>query len=105
MAKKAVSLTLDEGNLLWLKGRARVASGGNVSEAVNQLVSEARAGRLGASATPRSVVGTVDISIADPRLGRADAALKDLFTASLGRPMMVREEGPGFEPARGKRRG
>ena len=36
MPKKAVSVTLDEANVLWLKGRARI-SGGNVSDALQYL--------------------------------------------------------------------
>ena len=40
MPKKPISLTIEETNLLWLKGRARVVAGGSVSEAVDQLVAE-----------------------------------------------------------------
>ena len=36
MAKTAISLTLEQTNLLWLKGRARVVAGGSLSEAVDQ---------------------------------------------------------------------
>ena len=84
MPKKAVSLTLDERNLLWLKGRARVLAGGSVSEAVDQLIEEARVGGLGAGHAPRSVVGTIDVPD-EAALANANAEIRELFTASLGR--------------------
>ncbi|MGH9383657.1 MAG: hypothetical protein ACRD2N_05160 [Vicinamibacterales bacterium] len=89
MAKKPVSLTLEESNLLWLKGRARVLSGGSVSEAVDQIVAEARAGRIGAAEPVRSVIGTIDLS-EDPDLAGADDAVRALFTGSLARSMAAR---------------
>jgi hypothetical protein len=48
MSKKAVSLTLDEANVLWLKGRTY--GGGNLSAAVDDLIAAARAGRPGLAA-------------------------------------------------------
>lgn len=88
MAKKPVSLTIEETNLLWLKGRARVVAGGSVSEAVDQLVAEARAGRLGAAEPSRSVVGTIDLS-EDPLLTDADAAIRAVFSGSLARSIVA----------------
>lgn len=85
MPKRAVSITLDEGNLLWLKGRARVLAGGSLSEAVDQLIGEARAGLLGAADAPRSVVGTIDVPD-DAALLDAGAELRELFATSLARP-------------------
>lgn len=85
MPKKPVSLTLEEANLLWLKGRARAVAGGSVSEAVDQIVAQARAGHLGATGPVRSVVGTIDLP--DPDLTDADGALRSLVEASIGRPM------------------
>ncbi len=84
MAKRPISLTIEETNLLWLKGRARVMAGGSVSEAVDQLVAEARAGRLGATEPSRSVVGTIDLA-QDPLLTDADAAIRAVFAGSLAR--------------------
>jgi hypothetical protein len=84
MPKKAVSLTLDEANLLWLKGRGH--GQGNLSAAVDDLITAARAGRLGVPAAVRSVVGTIDIAADDPRLERADKAIRDLFAASPDLP-------------------
>lgn len=85
MPKRAVSITLDEGNLLWLKGRARVLAGGSLSEAVDQLIGEAREGLLGAADAPRSVVGTIDVPD-DAALVAAGAELRELFATSLARP-------------------
>jgi len=84
MAKRPISLTIDETNLLWLKGRARVVSGGSVSEAVDQLVAEARAGRLGGAGPSRSVVGTIDLA-PDPLLTDADVTIRAMFAGSLAR--------------------
>jgi hypothetical protein len=107
MAKKAVSLTLDEANLLWLKGQGY--GRGNLSAAVDDLITEARLGRLGKRVPPRSVVGSVDIAIDDPKLEQADAAIRELFALSLSRPGRVRETPPpyGEQPPvkRGRRRG
>ena len=103
MPKKAVSLTLDEANLLWLKGRARVLAGGSLSEAVDQLIDEARAGRLGAAEPPRSVVGTIDVPD-DRVLSQAAGELRGLFDVSLARPFMVHEDRPGFTARKSSRK-
>lgn len=86
MPKRPISLTIEETNLLWLKGRARVTAGGSVSEAVDQLVAEARAGRLGRTEPSRSVVGTIDLAD-DPLLAEADMAIRATFAASIARPV------------------
>lgn len=94
MPKKAVSVTLDEVNLTWLRGRARVTARGNLSEAIDRLVTEARTG--GGQSTPvRSVAGTVRLPADDLELKKAKAAVRALFEASLARPLLVRE---GAEP-------
>jgi hypothetical protein len=98
MPKKAVSLTLDEANLLWLKGRTY--GQGNLSAAVDDLIIAARAGRLGVPAAVRTVVGTIDLAADDPRLERADRAMRDLFAASLARPLRASETRASYEPAR-----
>lgn len=106
MSKKAVSLTLDEGNLLWLRGRGY--GRGNLSAAVDDLITEARTGRLGETMAVRTVVGSIDLAADDPLLERADAAIRDLFTASVSRPMRVREPGSSYRPSRpggGRHRG
>ena len=98
MPKKAVSLTIDEANLVWLKGQGYRQ--GNLSAAVDDLISAARAGRLGAPAPARTVVGTIDLAADDPQLERADRAVRDLFAASLARPFRVSEASPAYEPVR-----
>jgi|SRR4029453_10922721 hypothetical protein len=94
MTKKAVSLTLDEANLLWLKGQGY--GRGNLSAAVDDLITEARLGRLGKRSAARSVVGSVDIAVDDPKLEQADAAIRELFAASLSRPGRVQETAPPY---------
>ena len=83
MAKKAVILALDEGNVLWLKGRGYGQR--NLSAAVDDLITAARGGRLGTPPAVRSVVGTIDIAADDPRLERADRQMRNLFAAFRGR--------------------
>jgi len=89
MPKKALSLTLDEANVLWLRGRSY--GHGNLSAVVDDLITEARTGRLGDARGVRSVVGTIDIAADDPSLERADDTIRELFAASLSRPARVRE--------------
>jgi hypothetical protein len=105
MPKRAVSLTLDEANLLWLKGRGP----SNLSAAVDDLITAARAGRLGVPPAARSVVGTIDLAADDPRLEHADRAVHDLFAASLARPLGVSDARTSYEPVqrvkRSRRRG
>lgn len=91
MAKKAVSVTLDEANVLWLKSRARI-SGGNVSDTLDQLITKARGGRAQLGPFP-SVVGTVDLSD-DPDLTKADAAVREWFDEWLAKQPMIVAEGP-----------
>lgn len=96
MPKKAVSVTLDASNVLWLKSRARM-SGGNVSDALDTLITQTRTG--GQPEGPRtSVVGTIDLGD-DPDLLQADAAVREWFGEWLSRPMIVAED----RPAKAKR--
>lgn len=75
MPKRAVSVTLDVDNLIWL--RAQAGAGRNVSRIVNELVSEARAvGRRFGAAT-RSVAGTIDLRNYDP--AAADREIRALL--------------------------
>jgi hypothetical protein len=103
MGKKAVSVTLEEANLLWLRGRGY--GRGNLSAALDDLISAARAGRLGIAAPVRSVVGTIDLPADDSALEHADSAIRELFAHSLSRPMLVREPRAGERPARRRRTG
>jgi hypothetical protein len=100
MPKKAVSVTLDEANVLWLKGRARL-SGGNVSDALDKLITSARTPRGGVAATS-SVMGMVDLSD-DPLLEQADAAVRAWFDDYLAKPLEVHEDPPKAARAKKKR--
>jgi hypothetical protein len=102
MPKRAVSLTLDEANLLWLKGRGY--GHGNLSAAVDDLITAARAGRLGVPPIARSVVGTIDLAADDPRLERADDVVRDVVGASLARPFRASEGRATYEPVRRAKR-
>jgi hypothetical protein len=51
MNKQPISVTLSPDNLLWLKGRARIAAAGSMSEFLDQLITQARFGQ----ATPPPV--------------------------------------------------
>ena len=104
MPKKPLSVTLDEGNLLWLKGRAAATKRRSLSEALDELITAARTGGHGASAA-RSVVGTIDIAPGDPELETADAYLQDVFGASLRRPFLARERPPAYGFGRKSSRG
>lgn len=83
-------MTLEDSNLLWLRGRAAGRKKRSLSDALDEILSEARQGGRGADAI-RSVVGTVDIAAEDPTLKWADEALAVLFEQSLSRPVVVRE--------------
>lgn len=93
MPKQALSVTLDVANLLWLKGRATATKRRSLSEALDAVLTAARAGGSGAEAS-RSVVGTVDIAADDLALDQADTYVNAVMTASLARPFLARETPP-----------
>lgn len=97
MPKRPLSVTLDEDNLVWLQGRAASTKRRSLSEALDALITAARAGGAGADAV-RSVAGTIDIAGDDPNLEHADSYVNAFVTGSLSRPFLVRETGPA--PAR-----
>jgi hypothetical protein len=100
MGKRAVSLTLAESNLLWLQSIAARGGARSVSEAVDRLVTEARARDATGGVAPRSVVGTIAIDGDDAQLEKADTAMRDLFERSLRRPFVVREDVEPFGKSR-----
>jgi hypothetical protein len=105
MARKAVSVTLDEMNLLWLKGRCRISSGGNLSEELDRLITAARFGKGGVAPVVRSAVGMVDLSD-DPDLEKADAAVRAMWDEYLAKVSLMAEDAPGSKaPRRRKKRG
>jgi hypothetical protein len=90
--RKAISITLSQENILWLKGQAGRTSRRSVSEVLDGLVAEARqAGRTMPEAI-RSVVGTATLPEDDPELLQADAYIRGLYAASAQRPLLVREK-------------
>jgi hypothetical protein len=103
MPKRPISVTLEDDNVLWLRGRAASAKRRSLSDALDQVVTAARLG--GQPGERRSVVGTVDIAAADPGLDRADDALRSLFDALVSRPSLVREPLPTHGTRIRKRRG
>ncbi len=88
--RRAISVTIDEDNLLWLKAQAAATSGGSVSGVLDRLVRDARL--EGRTEAVRSVVGTIDLPQGD--LDHADAYVRSLFDRSLRRPMLVKEDPP-----------
>ena len=103
MSKRAVSLTLDEANLVWLRGLTVRSGARSLSQTVDQIVTAARAQPGGASRAVASVAGTIDLPADDPHLERADAAIRSLFAESVSRPFLVRERKPGFRSSRRRR--
>ena len=92
--KKALSVTVEQDNLLWLKAQAAATSRGSVSEILDRLVTEARAQGRTETAAIKSVRGTIDVPGDDLDLEKADAYVRGLFERSAARPMLVRERPP-----------
>lgn len=107
MKKQAVSVTLAADNLLWLRGQARAAGARSLSAVLDAVVSKARSSGQVHEAAVRSVVGTVQISEADPELLQADAAIRALFPAPRvhdGAAVYGRRGRSGAATRRGRRR-
>jgi hypothetical protein len=92
MVKRAISVTLETDNLVWLKARAGATGLRSVSELIDRLVTRARS--AGTAGPVQSVVGTIDIDAGDPWLEEADGAVRAMFDASLRRPLIARKAGP-----------
>ena len=101
---KAISVTLDADNVVWLRARAAATSRGSLSEVLDTIVSNARLQGQTAAAAIRSVVGTIDLPDDDPDLGAADTYTRGLFDRSARRPVMAKEARRSYGKAR-KRRG
>lgn len=101
MPKTPLSVTLEDANLLWLKGRAARRKKRSLSDALDDILTQARTGGLGADAAT-SVVGTIDLAADDPGLEGADAVVRSLFDDSLRRPLLVREEPASYAAPVGK---
>jgi hypothetical protein len=100
MGKKAISLTLAESNLLWLQSITARGGARSVSEAVDRLLTEARARDATGGLAPRSVVGTIEIGGDDAQLEKAHMAMRELFERSIQRPFVVREDVEPFGKSR-----
>jgi hypothetical protein len=83
MPKKAISLTLSQDNLLWLRAETTARRNRSVSETLDRILDELRARERVSPEARRSVVGMVRIDEADPKLEKADAMLRALFSRSL----------------------
>jgi hypothetical protein len=103
MPKRAVSVTLDESNLVWLKGVTERSGARSLSETLDRIVTAAREDGTAARNAAHSVVGTIDISAADPSLDEADGIVRDLFARSLARPMLAKEARAALQPGRARR--
>jgi len=82
MAKKAISVTLSQENLLWLRAQAGARGKRSVSETLDQLLEEARSGS-GMKVASRSAVGMIQIAPSDPELREADREIREQFRRSL----------------------
>ncbi len=90
MPKRAVSVTLDEDNLQWLRGRMARRKRRSLSDAIDEVLTNARTS--GVLEPIRSVVGTIAIDPDDSDLERAGAYVRSLFEESLGRPLVAHED-------------
>lgn len=89
--RRAISITLERDNVLWLKAQAGASAKGTVSDVVDRLVTRARGDGRSEPAAIRSVAGTIDLPHDDPELGQADAYVRAAFERSVSRPAPVRE--------------
>lgn len=102
MAKKAISVTLDELNMLWLRDQTIRKKARNISDAIDKLVTDARLRTWGPPRTPRSFFGAIEIPDDDPDLEKMQQAVREIFDKSLARTAMMVRETP--EPFGQKRR-
>lgn len=104
MSKRAVSVTLAENNVVWLRAKTLATGGRSLSETLDRLIESARLAET-RQAEARSVVGMLRIADSDPDLAGADAALRGLFAAQLqsAQPELARR--PKAKTRSGARRG
>ena len=99
--KQPVSVTLSPDNLKWLRAQA-ARTHRSVSETLDRLLEDLRAGGGLRSLPSRSVVGLARIPADDPDLQKAEASLRELFDRFLGRE--VNAQSRKRKTAKGKRR-
>ena len=104
MPKRAVSVTIEDSNLVWLKSRTLARKGRSLSETLDDLVTAARTGGPTHAAPARSVSGTIDVADSDPNLDRADEYIRGLVEASTTTPFLVRERPPAFAASQSRKK-
>jgi hypothetical protein len=102
--RKAVSVTLNTDNLLWLRAQASASARGSLSEVLDQLVTDARTSGRTDDRAIRTVRGTIDLPDDDPMLEQADTFIRAQFDKSPRRPTVVKEARAEYSGPR-KRRG
>ena len=85
MGKQAVSVTLHPDNLLWLKTRVKTIGGRSLSDALDQIITQVRAGAGASAAAVRSVAGNARIPRSDAALAETSAQVRALFRRSVQR--------------------
>lgn len=100
--RKPVSVTLDQDNIIWLKGQALASTRGSLSDVLDRLVTRARLEGRTDGGTIRSVVGTIDFSDDDESLAEMDAFVRSCFEESFQRTEALLREQPAPYRARRK---
>ena len=78
-------MTLRPDNLLWLRTRVKATGGRSLSEALDGILTEARAGSGASTAAVRSVAGNARIPESDEALSAAGKRVAALFRGSARR--------------------
>lgn len=81
--KDAISVTLERGNLLWLRGQAILRKRRNLSETLDAVIAEAR--NAPTASKPRSVRRLISLDPNAPDLAAPDPEIRRLFERSLER--------------------
>jgi len=92
MTKRAVSVTLRPDNVLWLKTRVKARGRRSLSEALDEIITQARAGA--AAASIRSVVGHARVPATEASLSEAAREIRVLFDRSIlteGKPVGIKK--------------
>lgn len=99
--RKAISVTLSPENITWLRAQAARAHR-SVSEKLDRLLEDLRAGGGLRLLPSRSVVGLARIPADDPDLRKAAASVRELLERSLARE--VNAQSRKRKTAKAKRR-
>ena len=89
--RKAISVTIDVDNLLWLKGQARASARETLSSVIDRIITEARLEGRTQPGVIRSVKGSIELPDDDLDLKAADAYVQAIFDGSLRRPLLLKE--------------